>query len=269
MRWGLEGVSVDFGSVEALNDVDLTVERGQIVVVVGGDGAGKTTLCRTLVGLQSSVAGEVTRPSRVGFQPASSGTWRDLTVLENLNLVSGAYSLDPEHARVRVAELLEVTRLDSATDRLAGRLSGGMRQKLGVAMAVLSEPDLLILDEPTTGVDPVSRLELWSFITRSAREGRGVVVTTTYVDESEKGDSVLALESGRVLASGSVSEVVASMPGAMFASDRRSGTDSWRRGNAWRVWSRDGSNPGGLVSAEPDMADVVTVAALQEGTPDG
>lgn len=262
MSWGVEGVSVSYGSNHALDDVTLDLEPGRIAVVVGGDGAGKTTLCRTIVGLEGVGAGEVRRPERTCFQPESSGVWGDLTVLENLQFVAGGYRLPIDHSRARIEELLEVTELNDARDRLGRQLSGGMRQKLGVAMAVLSEPDLLILDEPTTGLDPVSRVELWSFINRSAREGRAVLVSTTYVDEAARGDSVLALDDGKVLARGSVADTVAAMSGRLFETGEKRGDHSWHRGESWRVWSPDGSDVPGAREITPDLADAVTVAAL-------
>jgi len=264
MSWGVRGVSVVFDGEHALDDVSLELDRGRIAIVVGGDGAGKTTLCRTIVGLAKVVAGEVSRAERTGFQSETSGVWGDLTVLENLQFVARGYGLDSGHSRSRIGDLLEVTDLATARDRLGRQLSGGMRQKLGVAMAVLAEPDLLVLDEPTTGLDPVSRLELWSFITLSARQGRAVLVTSTYVDEAARAHEVLALDDGRVLAAGSVAEVVASMPGKIFEADRPHGAESWHRGHAWRVWSRDGSPIPGATQLTPDLADVVSVAALTQ-----
>jgi ABC-2 type transport system ATP-binding protein len=262
VTWGVNDVSVRLGRRLALDDVTLDLNPGHIAVVVGGDGAGKTTLCRTIAGLEEVASGEVSRPPRTSFQPESSGVWSDLTTLENLEFVARGYDLDASHARARIDELLEVTDLAEARDRLGRQLSGGMRQKLGVAMAVLSEPELLVLDEPTTGLDPVSRLELWSFINRSAREGRAVLVSSTYVDEATRGDTILALEEGRVLASGEVAEVLAGMPGRLFTTGRRHGANSWHRGDSWRVWSPDGAPPPGAREVEPDLSDVVTVAAL-------
>lgn len=262
MRWGVHDVSVMFGGRLALRDVSLELKPGHIAVVVGGDGAGKTTLCRTIVGLEDVTKGAVSRPNRTSFQPESSGVWSDLTTMENLEFVARGYNLDVSHARDRISELLDVTDLASARRRLGKELSGGMRQKLGVAMAVLSEPELLVLDEPTTGLDPVSRLELWAFITRSAREGRAVVVTSTYVDEAARGDTVLVLEEGTVLASGAVSDVVAGMPGRLFVSQHEQGATSWRRGRSWRAWSADGTPIPGAEEIAPDLSDVATVAAL-------
>lgn len=262
MTWGAKSVTVSFGGRPALRDVSLDLVPGRIATVVGGDGAGKTTLCRTIVGLERSEAGEVSRPRRTCFQPETSGVWADLTVAENLEFVAGGYGLDPAHARSRISELLEVTDLALARDRLGRRLSGGMRQKLGVAMAVLSEPELLVLDEPTTGLDPVSRLDLWSFINMSAREGRAVLVSTSYIDEAYRGDSLLALEEGRTLADGTVADAIAAMPGELFQTNSKEGPHSWLRGGSWRVWSPDGSPIPGGTALSPDLMDAVTVAAL-------
>lgn len=262
MSWGTDRVSVVFGETTALAEITVDLQPGRIAMVVGGDGAGKTTLCRTIVGLEEVADGVVSRPARTCFQPETSGVWADLSVLENLQFVAGGYHLPPRHSRARIDELLEVTGLAPAAGRLGRQLSGGMRQKLGVAMAVLSEPDLLVLDEPTTGLDPVSRLELWSFINRSAQEGRALLISTTYVDEAQRGDVVVALDEGRVLASGSVESIIDSMPGKVFTAPGPLGASSWHRGQQWRVWSPDGANVPGAHPANPDLADVVTVAAL-------
>jgi ABC-2 type transport system ATP-binding protein len=260
--WGLRDVSVDFHGNPALRGADVEVSPGSITVVVGGDGAGKTTACRALVGLERPTSGSVSRPDGFGFQPETSGVWRDLTVIENLMLVAGAYKV-PDRDR-RIDELVEVTDLGSARDRLGGELSGGMRQKLGVAMALLPSPDLLVLDEPTTGLDPLSRIELWSFIGRAAADGRAVLVTTTYMEEASRAGHIVALDQGRVLASGTLDDVIAAMPGHLYSVDHASGDHSWRRGGRWRLWSDDGRAPDHAAVLRPDLADVVTVASLRE-----
>jgi ABC-2 type transport system ATP-binding protein len=177
--------------------------------------------------------------------------------------VALGYGLDESHTRDQIERLLAATRLEGAADRLAGHLSGGMRQKLGVAMALIPEPELIILDEPTTGVDPVSRLEIWAFIVSAAKEGCAVVLTTTYVEEAARTGQVLALEQGRTLAYGSPADVIGSLPGAIFTSASPGGSNSWRRGPGWRIWSADGSRPHGAQPAIADLDDVVTVAALR------
>lgn len=263
MTWGMHGVSVDVGGEPALLDVDLTVDAGEALAVVGGDGAGKTTLSRTMVGLVDPRRGDVRRPalSKVGYLPSSSGVWPDLTVMENLSFVADVHRLSRPVRRERIDRLLAVTALEGATARLGSALSGGMRQKLGVAMALLPEPELLVLDEPSTGVDPVSRTELWRLVTLSAAEGAAVIFTTTYLDEAERARSILALEGGRVLASGSLADIATSVSGIIV--DRRSPDGrSWRRGRAWRSWRPDGTTPEGATAVAPDLTDLLVAATL-------
>ena len=262
MSWGLEKVTVSYSGSRALDDVDVAVQPGAITTVVGGDGAGKTTLTRAMVGLAPTDSGRVTRPKRIGYQPESSGVWTDLTVAENLALVAGAHRMSHTQSKRRIAELLRITDLDGAHDRLGFELSGGMRQKLGVAMALLADPELLVLDEPTTGLDPVSRLELWAFVATAASQGCAVLVTTAYVEEAERAGSIVVLDEGEVLAAGSLEAVLGAMPGSVFKSDHRIGEVSWRRGRSWRVWSTDGIPPPGSELVEADLQDSVTVAAL-------
>ncbi|HEX3489622.1 MAG TPA: ABC transporter ATP-binding protein, partial [Streptosporangiaceae bacterium] len=186
--WGARGIRVYYRETRALDDVSLLLPSGQVTVVVGGDGAGKTTLLRCLAGALAPQAGQVRTPGPrgIGYLPAGSGTYPDLTVAENLAFRATAYGLAPSKARERSAELIADAGLTGATDRLAGQLSGGMRQKLGVIAALLPGPELLILDEPTTGIDPVSRASLWRLIAGAAAAGAAVVLATTYLDEAER-----------------------------------------------------------------------------------
>ena len=174
---GVRGVTMAFGEHIALRDVTLDVPSGQVTGVVGGDGAGKTTLLRILAGAVAPDSGEVRRPApdRTGYLTASSGTYPDLSVQENLEFAAAGYGVPAEAGTSTDKEYLERTGLAAAQRRLAGNLSGGMRQKLGVIRAMLHEPDLLVLDEPTTGVDPVSRADLWWLIARAAAGGAAVV----------------------------------------------------------------------------------------------
>jgi ABC-2 type transport system ATP-binding protein len=247
--------------------VCFVVAGGRVAAVVGGDGAGKTSLLRALAGTVRPAAGTVRRPDerRLGYVSAAPGIWTDLTVDENLSFSGRAYGLSAGELDRRVGGLLERTGLAGARDRLAGRLSGGMRQKLALAMAVAHEPDLLILDEPTTGVDPVSRAELWRLLAASAAGGAAVVVATTYLDEAERAATVLVLDRGRSLLAGTPDEVVAATPGLVVdAATRPDGIPSWRRGSRWRAWSPDGSTPPGTGLATLDLEDAVIVAQLRE-----
>jgi ABC-type multidrug transport system ATPase subunit len=244
--------------------VSFRAEPGRVSAVVGGDGAGRTTLLRCLAGALAPGEGQVRRPEpmRVGYLSAGSGTYPDLSVAENLAFRATAYHIPAARARERSAELVERAGLAAATGRLAGQLSGGMRQKLGVIGAMLHRPDLLVLDEPTTGVDPVSRADLWWLIARAAADGAAVVVATSYLDEAERAWDVLALDAGQVLASGTPEQIVASMPGALHTSGERpageAGRLAWRREGRWRVWDPDGRDS----TTTPDLQDAVTVAAL-------
>lgn len=262
--FGLFGVSVSYGDTVALSSVDLNVAPGHVTTLIGGDGAGKTTAARALVGLIEVTTGRVGRPepSRIGYQPEGAGTWADLTVAENLDFVGRAFG---STYRPRRDELLEVTGLTSARGRMAGNLSGGMRQKLAVAMAMLAQPALIVLDEPTTGLDPVSRAELWRLLLRSAVEGAALLVTTTYLDEAERADRVTVLDAGRVVAAGSAPQICAGFPGTVAVMSSPPGTGhAWRRGRTWRIWVQDGAIPDGAVATDPDLEDVVTAAALAQ-----
>jgi len=263
--WGTDAVSVWYGKVLALDRVTFRAAAGQVSAVVGGDGAGRTTLLRCLAGALAPSEGEIRRPAarRIGYQPAGSGTYPDLTVTQNLDFRAAVYGVS---AAGRGAEYLQRAGLGAARDRLAGRLSGGMRQKLGVIAAMLHQPALLVLDEPTTGVDPVSRVELWSLIARAAADGAAVVLATSYLDEAERAAHVLALDAGRELAAGTPQQIVASMPGTVRVMDTRPAGDearrAWRRNARWQVWAPDGRATADGEPVQPDLEDAVTVAAL-------
>jgi ABC-2 type transport system ATP-binding protein len=248
--------------------VSLESRPDRVVAVVGGDGAGKTTLLRALAGAIGVDEGEIARPDarQIGYLASSSGTYPDLSVEENLSFVATAYGVPRGEIEARVGECLERTGLASARHRLAGNLSGGMRQKLGVIRAMLHRPQLLVLDEPTTGVDPVSRADLWWLIARAASEGAAVVLATAYLDEAERASWLVVLDEGRTLARGTPDDIEASVPGELRLTATRPRGEAahraWRRGRSWRVWSpwEDAAMAGDPI--RPDLQDAVTVAAI-------
>ena len=280
MTWGVRGLTVRLGPRVALDDVTLEVPDRAVTAVVGGDGAGKTTLLRSLVGTVQPSAGEVSRPppDQVGYVSAGPGVYLDLSVAENLGFAASAYGIVGDEVRERIDDLLVRTGLTDARDRLAGRLSGGMRQKLAFAMGVLHRPGLLVLDEPTTGLDPVSRAELWQHLADAAAGGAAVLLATNYMDEAERATGVLVLDRGRALVSGSPDDILDAIPGTVVeAATRPQGVTAWRAGEAWRSWlagSAEGDGPK-VADATPvpadrlGLRDAVIVAALRTGSGDG
>ena len=277
--WGASAVCLSYDGVLALDGVSDAVAGGQITAAVGGDGAGKTSLLRCLAGVLRPDSGEVRRPekARIGFLPASSGIYPDLTVAENLAFRATGYGLRADVAARRAAQLMEQAGLAAARDRLAAKLSGGMRQKLGVIAALLHSPELLILDEPTTGVDPVSRSGLWWLIASAAADGAAVIFATTYLDDAQRAAEVLVLDAGRPLACGAPDQIVRALPGSVRALSAppagQAGERAWRRGAGWRVWCPPGvSCPDGAgtvgTPAEADLEDAVIVAALAQQLPE-
>ena len=199
-----------FGELDALKNLDANIQGGRLTGLVGPDGAGKTTLMRMLAGLMApsggslEVAGhdpavEAEAVHRVtGYMPQRFGLYEDLTVVENLDLYAGLRGLGKQEAEVVFQRLLRFTGLAPFAKRLAGRLSGGMKQKLGLACALMARPKVLLLDEPSVGVDPVSRRELWAMVQEMAGEGMAVVWATAYLDEAERCDEVLLLKDGEL-----------------------------------------------------------------------
>ncbi len=222
--------------VTALNAVSLNVEHGALTALVGPDGAGKTTLIRLAAGLMRADEGEVKVlginvsadpqqvQERIGYMPQRFGLYEDLTVQENLDLYADLHGVTTDERRERYPRLMEMTGLGNFTDRLAGKLSGGMKQKLGLACTLVRSPDLLLLDEPTVGVDPLSRRELWEIILQLVNErGLTVLVSTSYLDEAERCGHVVVLHEGNVLAEGKPSEVSILAEGQTFLADPRAG----------------------------------------------
>lgn len=199
-----------FGDIVALDGVHIAVPPGRITGLVGPDGAGKTTLIRILAGLMAPSAGSVRVLGKapgealddLGYMPQRFGLYEDLTVRENLTLYAEVRGLDRSERDAAFDRLLDFTDLKRFQDRLAGKLSGGMKQKLGLACALVKTPRILLLDEPGVGVDPISRRELWAMVGELTGEGIGVLWSTAYLDEAEKCDHVYLLNEGRLLFDG-------------------------------------------------------------------
>lgn len=202
-------------TVQALKDISLDIPRGQLTALVGPDGAGKTTFLRLVAGLLQADAGTLTvldldvhaHPQqvqdRISYMPQRFGLYEDLSVQENLDLYADLHGVPHKERQERYQRLLEMTDLARFTDRPAGKLSGGMKQKLGLACTLVRSPDLLLLDEPTVGVDPLSRRELWEIIQQLIeQEQLSVLVSTSYMDEAERCAEVFLLHQGQLMAKG-------------------------------------------------------------------
>ena len=210
----IRGLRKTFGPLTALDGVSIAFEEGLMHGVIGPEGAGKTTLMRLILGLLKPSAGTIAffrsgRPVAwedirpyVAYMPQSQSLYPDLSVGEHLDFFRALYSIpDDEYARRR-KELLEIARLSEFTERPAGQLSGGMYKKLGLMCALLRSPQAMILDEPTNGVDPVSRRELWELLYRLSDQKILIIVTTAYMDEAERCARVHLIEQGSVVGEG-------------------------------------------------------------------
>lgn len=221
----LRGVTHRYGKVRALDDVTLSIPAGCMAGLIGPDGVGKSTLLALAAGVRRIGEGEVrvlggdmadaahrrACGARIAYMPQGLGRnlYPTLSVYENLDFFARLFGQGAEERQARIAELLAATGLDPFPDRPAGKLSGGMKQKLSLCCALIHDPDLIILDEPTTGVDPLSRRQFWDLIERirQRRPGMSVIVATAYMEEAERFDWLAAMHDGKVIATGSPAEV--------------------------------------------------------------
>jgi ABC-2 type transport system ATP-binding protein len=224
------------GMVRALDGVSFEAGHGELTALVGPDGAGKTTLMRLAAGLLRADAGSLKVlgvdvaadpqqvQDRISYMPQRFGLYDDLTVAENLDLYADLHGVSVADRAHRYPELMEMTALGPFTTRLAGQLSGGMKQKLGLACTLVRSPQLLLLDEPTVGVDPLSRRELWDIVRRLvADRGLTVLLSTAYMDEAERCSRVIVLHQGHVLSQGSPQQVAEKATGCSFVATPASG----------------------------------------------
>ncbi|GAB2871719.1 ABC transporter ATP-binding protein [Myroides odoratimimus subsp. xuanwuensis] len=201
-----EGLAVTRGGVEVLKGLDFAVVPGQVTGLLGPSGSGKTTLMRTIVGVQLHAMGTVTvlgAPAgsaalrdRIGYVTQAASVYDDLSVAENLLFFARVLGLDARE----VDRCVEAVDLTDYRDRLVNRLSGGQRSRVSLAVALLGSPDLLVLDEPTVGLDPVLRRDLWAVFHRLADEGAAVLVSSHVMDEAERCDRLLLMREGRIIA---------------------------------------------------------------------
>jgi daunorubicin resistance ABC transporter ATP-binding subunit len=216
----VEGISKSFGSTQALAEVDLHVERGTVLALLGPNGAGKTTLVRILTTLLKpdggravvagcDVVGDAARlRSSIGFAGQYAAVDELLTGRENLELVGLWYHLDRDEYRLRAQQVLERFSLVDAGDRLVKTYSGGMRRRLDIGASLIARPPVLFLDEPTTGLDPRTRNDLWLFIEELVAAGTTVLLTTQYMEEADRlADRIVVIDAGRVIAEGTAQEL--------------------------------------------------------------
>jgi ABC-2 type transport system ATP-binding protein len=267
------GLSRHFGSFVAVRDVSLEVQKGEIFGVLGPNGAGKSTTIRMLCGILDptsgegrvvgfDIRGEAERvKERIGYMTQRFSLYEDLTVEENLKFYAGIYGVPFGRRKKRVGEVLERTGLVGRRGQLAGTLSGGWKQRVALASATIHEPPLLFLDEPTAGVDPVSRREFWEQIHRLAHEGTTVLLTTHYMDEAERCHRLAFIFRGSVLDIGTPEEIVARrrLRGAELESERaQEAADRLRSdaevdevahyGNVLRVVTRNDADPNVVIA---------------------
>ena len=224
----LKGVSKSFKETEALRPINITIRPGAVTGLVGPDGAGKTTLMRILAGLLKPTSGETKvagldpiKQSRalheiIGYMPQRFGLYEDLTVHENLELYSSLRGVEGREKEESFKRLLRFTSLGPFGERLAGKLSGGMKQKLGLACTLLGRPRVLLLDEPGVGVDPISRRELWAMVYKLAEEGMLILWSTSYMDEADHCRDVLLFNQGELLYNGAPQKLTQTMQGRTF-----------------------------------------------------
>ena len=220
----LENISKSFGKTTALADVQLSICKGEIFGLVGPDGAGKSTILKAICGLvipeQGTIAvlgidaikGTEKLRSKLGYMPQRFSLYQDLKLTENMNFYANIFGIAKKSIPAETERFLQLTGLYEHRDKLAGQLSGGMKQKLALAVNLMHQPEILLLDEPSTGVDPVARKDFWSIINKMKEEGITIVVATPYMEEAERCDTIALIARGRVAASGNLPVIIDLFP---------------------------------------------------------
>lgn len=243
------GLTRTFGALAAVDDLTFSVAPGELFGLVGPDGAGKTTTLRMLAGVLRPTRGDALMNGRsvardpegvkphIAYMSQRFGLYADLTVRENIDFYADLYEVPAAERAARLERLYHFSALGPFEQRLAGQLSGGMKQKLGLCCALIHQPDILLLDEPTFGVDPISRRDLWLILEEMVSQGVAVFVSTAYMDEAERCDHVALLDHGRILALDTPAALQASMQGqivAVRAAGARGAVEVLRRSPAVR-----------------------------------
>lgn len=225
------GLTRRFGDLVAVDRVDLDVPRGQVYGFLGPNGSGKSTSLRMLCGLLRPSAGEIevlglrvpeqaeALKRRIGYMTQKFSLYEDLTVQENLEFLAAVHGIPRRRAKARIDELIERYRFTAMRRQLAGTMSGGQKQRLALAGSVLHEPELLLLDEPTSAVDPQSRRDFWASLFELADAGATLLVSTHYMDEAERCHRLAILDRGRLVADGTPHDLCAGLPGAVLRID--------------------------------------------------
>ncbi len=217
-----------FGQVVAVGDLDMEVRKGELFGIVGPDGAGKTTTMRMLAGIMTPTSGDAwiegisvaqdpeAIKDHIAYMPQRFGLYQDLTVMENLLFYAELFRVPKKLRGPRIEQLFGFSRLGPFKDRLAGALSGGMKQKLGLACALIHSPNILLLDEPTNGVDPVSRRDFWKILYELLKDGITIVVSTAYLDEAERTHRTGLMHNGRIIECGEPDALKDMVKGVMY-----------------------------------------------------
>jgi ABC-2 type transport system ATP-binding protein len=244
----LENVCKSFAAIKAVDNVSLVVKKAAITILTGADGAGKSTIFKMLVGLVKKDSGAILLRGKdigsdyslitsiCGYMPEKFSLYADLSVEENMNFFAAIQQVPLARREELKQRLLEKTGMLSFKKRRTGALSGGMKQKLALSTILLSSPELIILDEPTTGVDPLSRIEFFAIIESLKNEGKTIVMSTPYLDEAEKGDNIVFIKNGRVMRQDSLADLRSSFPARVFR--------ILPRGNIFEVMRQVEATPG-------------------------
>lgn len=224
----IEDLSKSFGNIRAVNNISLEIPEKKITIIAGADGAGKSTMFKMLIGLVKKDSGEIFLRNKninnqysqitsiTGYMPERFSLYPDLSVEENMNFFSDIHQVSIKRRESLTAKLLKKTGMSQFKKRKARALSGGMKQKLALSTILLSAPQLIILDEPTTGVDPLSRIEFFNIINELKEEGKTIIISTPYLDEAEKGDYIIFLKNGKVIKKDSIHILKKNFPAKLF-----------------------------------------------------